>query len=692
MRVSILAPAVLAAMLAVSGDVSAQLSQWSLGGEGGESWSDWTRLKQLVDLDSAPGAIQPLELRPDENILPKLSPWARWQEPRDPLFRLGQPRMWRGNVHESHIASDIDPLILVDGDPTTGMAIRDFWIPFWKEFYTVDLGAPVPLERFRFYPPEGVDVVTGEPYRPSYAQRNYEVTGTNDSARLAAELVSIGVTHSLLTNAVRRFDKYFPLDILLAHVENNFAFEVDVEFPLQYLRFIRYRPQADDPTAPPNTNCLPTCPHVDKFGLAELEVYGRGMVPEAMWESLPVDLGEVVNVGQVHYGLSFWRREGDQLVEAPEAPASGKIEVKIGLDDTPTVYYTYDDIGQLTETSLADFTKLKVRALAHNPEAVGWRGPIADDRDSWSFWSPPLDQSGDRPRIPRGRYLKLRVRLQTSSLWEFARIESVTVASSPVLATRVVAELAAADDLQPRSKVAQVKAGEPIEIVYDLAAEFDGEQSGFDAIRLQAPSKARLLALEMGDPPEPADPDSVLEDAEELTVYLPRPIEPSGDSRLRLHLETTVYDAAGEVRAEVFERVGDSLPQVVEPGDASDDLGTSQVRMLVESGSLATVLGEVEAMPAAFSPQGDGVNDQIRLAYTLFSVRAAQVHVEVYALNGTRLRQLYSGPQSAGPHEQRWDGRDDQGAVVQPGIYLMRVEVDADEGARVEARSVAVAY
>ena len=661
-------------------------------GEGGESWSDFTRLKQLVDFDSAPGAIQPLELRPDENILPKLSPWARWQTPRDPLFRLGQPRMWRGNVPESHIASDIDPLILVDGDPTTGMAIRDFWIPFWKEFYTLDLGAPVPVERFRFYPPEGVDAVTREPYRPSYAQRNYEVTATNDAARLAAEVVSIGATFSVLTGALRRFDTYFPLDVLLARVENNFAFEVDVEFPLQYLRFIRYRPQPDDPTAPIVRNCVPSCPQVDKFGLAELELYGRGIVPEAMWESLPVDLGEVVNVGQVHFGLSFWRRDGDQLVEAPEAPASGKIEIKIGLDDTPSAYYTYDDIGQLLETSLADYEKLKVRALAYNPEAVGWRGPIADDRDDWSFWSPPLEQSGDRPRLPRGRYLKVRVLLQTDSLWEFARVESVAVESAPVLAERVVAELAAADDLRPRANVAQVLAGEPVEFVYDMATEFSGEQTGFDAVRLLAPSKARLLGLEMGDPLAPAEPDSVLQVAEELIVYLPRPIGPAGDSRLRLYLETTVYDAAGEIRAEVFKRSTDSLPQVVEPGDVSDELGTNQVRILVEGGSLEKLLGEVAVSPEAFSPQGDGVNDQLTLTYTLFSVEAAQVQVEVFALNGTRVRELYAGPQSAGPQEQSWDGRDDQGHVVQPGLYLLRVEVDADDGARADLRPVAVAY
>ena len=47
--------------------------------------------------------------------------------------------------------------------------------------------------------------------------------------------------------------------------------------------------------------------------------------------------------------------------------------------------------------------------------------------------------------------------------------------------------------------------------------------------------------------------------------------------------------------------------------------------------------------------------------------------------------------------EQRfgWDGRDDQGRVVAPGLYLCRIEVEADAEAfagQVQTRIIAVAY
>ena len=227
----------------------------------------------------------------------------------------------------------------------------------------------------------------------------------------------------------------------------------------------------------------------------------------------------------------------------------------------------------------------------------------------------------------------------------------------------------------------------------DIRAEFAGAaQSGFDAVRVLPPSKARFLALEMGDPPVPAEPDSVVPDGPGFVVYLPRPIVAAGDDRLRLRLETTLYDAAAEVAAEAFARGGDSLPQTVDPGDANAEVGTDQLRLLVASASLDEVLGPVDVRPQAFTPQGDGVNDQIALSYILFSARLAQVEVGVYNLNGRRVRQIFSGLQNAGAQSWTWDGRSDEGGIVAPGLYLVRVEVDADAERFARMQPIAVAY
>ena len=181
-----------------------------------------------------------------------------------------------------------------------------------------------------------------------------------------------------------------------------------------------------------------------------------------------------------------------------------------------------------------------------------------------------------------------------------------------------------------------------------------------------------------------------MEEATGFVVYLPRPIESTGDQHLRVQMETTVYDAAGEVRAEAFDRLGDFIPQPVEPGDAGDEVSTNQLLML--STNIGNLLGGVSVEPQAITPQGDGINDQVELSYNLFRVQAAQVEVAVYTLGGTKVREVRSGVQSAGVHTETWDGRDDQGDLLAPGIYFLLVEVDADEGHFSRLQPVAVAY
>ena len=658
-----------------AGAAVAEVSRWRFGGEGGLDWGDWARVNTMMDAEAVQGSIQPFELDPDENFLLRLGPWARWREPRDPNWRPGMPRIWRRTAPE-HLTLDWDPRVLLDGDPFTGFAVKDYWASFmFWEYYTLDLGATVPVERFRFLPKEGVDELSGEPFNPGFAQRNFEQTGGHES-----DLPSVN----------NEVGDYVPLPVLLAHVENNFEFESEVRFPLQYLRLIRHRPLNDDlSTSCGQGRCPPSQP---KYGTGELELYGRGFVPKATWESQVMDVQDVANWGPVIFGISRWRRDGNRYVEAPEAPVRARIEVKTGLDDTPTIYYTYNDLGKQVETTSDDYIMLKPRVLPRHPRGEGFRGPIVEDTNAWSFWSAPQEDSGDRPRLPRGRYFKIRVRLETESLWEFARMESLVVVTSPLLAERIVGEVAAVGQLQPVGNVAQVPVGEESELICEIRADFSGEQSGFDAVRMATPSKARFLELEMGNPPVAVTPDSVVDSDPGFVVYLPRPIDSTGDNRLRLRLYTAVYDAAAELSAEAFRRNEETLPQAVESGDATTEVGTNQLRVLAVSSSLDEVLGAISLRPRAFTPQGDGVNDRVQLSYTLFRVQSTQVEVAVHALDGRRLRRLFSGTQSAGPQSQAWDGRDDVGQLVPPGLHLLRVEVDADEGRLTRLHPIVVAY
>ncbi len=66
-----------------------------------------------------------------------------------------------------------------------------------------------------------------------------------------------------------------------------------------------------------------------------------------------------------------------------------------------------------------------------------------------------------------------------------------------------------------------------------------------------------------------------------------------------------------------------------------------------------------------------------------FSVaRAGPVRLSVYSVAGARVRTLVDGPLSAGPHEVRWDGKDDGGRDAGSGAYFVRLEGGGDPVSR----------
>ena len=83
----------------------------------------------------------------------------------------------------------------------------------------------------------------------------------------------------------------------------------------------------------------------------------------------------------------------------------------------------------------------------------------------------------------------------------------------------------------------------------------------------------------------------------------------------------------------------------------------------------------------------------MNIMYVLFQIlEKAEVEVKVFKLSGERVRRLSLHTQEAGRYSVCWDGRDDRGQVVTPGIYLARVEVNTDTGKQARTLPIAVAY
>ena len=135
----------------------------------------------------------------------------------------------------------------------------------------------------------------------------------------------------------------------------------------------------------------------------------------------------------------------------------------------------------------------------------------------------------------------------------------------------------------------------------------------------------------------------------------------------------------------------DEVPQSVIPGDAVSELLSDALN--VRTPLKGSLLSAVQVAPNPFSPNGDGVNDQVQFSYTLLRLTdVVPLETEIYTLAGNRVRTLGVGEGGSALYQTAWDGRDDQGELVDPGLYIYRVVVEAGSGREERLGSIALVY
>ncbi|MEE3259296.1 MAG: gliding motility-associated C-terminal domain-containing protein, partial [Candidatus Latescibacterota bacterium] len=143
--------------------------------------------------------------------------------------------------------------------------------------------------------------------------------------------------------------------------------------------------------------------------------------------------------------------------------------------------------------------------------------------------------------------------------------------------------------------------------------------------------------------------------------------------------------------ARVFDSQTGELGQNVVPGDATP---AAQADRLSIQGKLRRQLVlELQADPPVFSPNGDGINDQLQVSYILLrALSQVPVDVTLYDLSGHAIRHLQNSGALNGPQQLIWDGRNEGGTLAPPGLYLLRLSIDKDTGAENRTLLVGVVY
>lgn len=660
------------------GIAQAEVEVWKLGGNG-LKWSEAD--SSFVFIDFAGGSIQPRYMTRGVNILSQLTNWSPFKFPAELSYVDGEkPRIWKAANGFYWFTAGTLTTEWVDGDslsysPPVSRGIGAEW-------YTIDLGVPVPAEQFGFFTPP----------------RGFSANGSPLSEDIVKAFeVSISAETDAVLNKEQGDSDYHRLETLIADIPQNFDKDVKLDFPKQYVRFMRFKrkPSIDDISLSGGTWSAEV--QLGTFG--EFVLKGEGAPKRVYYTTKVTDLERDWNFGRLFWTATPLRRVGDQVVETPDAQVLVKVEVRSGSDDDPNVYHEFTDIGAERVVSRERYEKELKKPDQTNEGTFqegkpGLRASVGYDTDNWTYWSFPITQSGTQTPLRRGRYLQMRITLESQAFADFVRLDSIWVELSPPLADQVRGEVARLDEPHPTSGLTRVRLGEIADFTYDLKAAFSSAgQQGFDAVRIKTGSRPLFRRLEMGDPLLEVTPTKVVEEAGGLAVYLPGKITRTTNVPIRVVFGAEVFLLANTFEAEVFAVEGGAFPQQVEAGDVSAQVGTNSLRVLGMAADAGEVIQDLQLSAQVFTPNGDGTNDQLALSYTLFRLPSPlPAHLDIYSLDGLLRARVAGGAQGAGPQQIFWDGRDSEGRLLPPGLYLMvlAIESEFDEFRRVQP--VGIAY
>ena len=436
-----------------------------------------------------------------------------------------------------------------------------------------------------------------------------------------------------------------PVYALIAQDRSHGLPELDLSFPPTQVRFFRLRSTGER-----------------GFQMGDLEVFGVGVTPFAQYISQVIDLGEAANFGPVDVYSRLY------------GAAQAQFSTKTGFVATDSLYFRQTGIpGELAEVALADFDRTLDPSYA---------GVILENDRDWSAWSPPYAESvrSSLHSPDNRRYLQFQFKLLSNSLLDKAVIDSVVFNYTvPALADSVVAEIS------PTTATL----GQENEFTYHLRSVVSGGHRGFDTAIIHTPFAARATGVRV----DGVEIDTFTSEfaSGRLQVRFPDARITRSGQAVAVRFVCLVTVSGTEFRGEVADSQSDAFPQRVAFGDATEEAADNT--LVVSARIDEELFTGVAFSSAVITPNGDQINDRITLDYILLkATHEVAVEVVAYDLSGRPVHRLYQARDRSGPNQVSWDGRDDAGAVVPPGMYLLRLEAATDAGIATQMRSIAVVY
>ncbi len=317
------------------------------------------------------------------------------------------------------------------------------------------------------------------------------------------------------------------------------------------------------------------------------------------------------------------------------------------------------------------------------------------DGESWSEWSPWSARSEIPLTVPEPRgYLQFEARMLSRILDATPRLDSLVIwfEEDAFPASR------ASGSISP----ARASIGVDTLFTYTLQLEMEESNAGVERLAILTPWPARLDAGAVQGLGEAAIASSYTTVDSLVLIFDPPITSATGTTEVVIPFTTRLLSASHEFQGLLF-APGQAASLQVDRREGTDPVTELPYTTVAEAADFGIpILDDVQAHPAVFTPNGDDTNDFAVLGFTLGRVSGSFVHVEIYDVGGKLVRSLPSSRLNPGSYSPvgtgeealpgRWDGLDDEGGLVPPGLYLYRIVVDLEPDDEVATGVVGLAY